>query len=328
MRILFLGNFRVDYCSEVHYSKTLAKMGHKVIQLQESEATGSHIIAECRLHKPDYFFWVHTHGWNTPGIDDALSYMKACGITTFGYHLDLYTGLDRKPQMHDYVTKMNHFFTVDKLMADWLNEDPNSTTRGHYLPAGVFEDECYLAKPDYKRFPHEVVFTGAKGYHPEYPYRPQLIDWLHKTYGERFAHYGGGGRPVQRGADLNTLYASARVVVGDTLCIGFNYPYYFSDRLFEVPGRGGFMVFPFIKGVELMYNIPFELCTYTYGDFAELKHIIDMAIEDNGTRESVRDAGHKRVKESHTYTLRLKTILEILENERNTSSKVANTSVS
>ena len=37
-KIVFLGNFRVDYSSETHHANTLESMGHKVIRLQESEA--------------------------------------------------------------------------------------------------------------------------------------------------------------------------------------------------------------------------------------------------------------------------------------------------
>lgn len=318
MTILFLGNFRVHYCSEVHYSRTLMKMGHKVIQMQESEVKGDDLIREAKQYKPDYFFWVHTHGWQTPQLDNALLYFKGAGIPTFGYHLDLYVGLERQPRVYDYIAKLDYFFTVDKVMADLLNLDSAVRTKVFYLPAGVFADECYMAEPDYVRFPHPVIFTGAKGYHPEYPYRPQLIEWLHDTYKDQFAHYGNGGKPVQRGHDLNTLYASAKVVVGDTLCLNFKYPYYFSDRLFEAPGRGAFMIFPQITGIEMMYDPFKELMLYKYGDFADLKKKIDYYLNHEVERKQIQILGHERAKGSHTYTHRLTQLLEILEKEKAT----------
>lgn len=85
MRILILGNKRASFCSEVHYWKTLLKMGHEVIFLQESEATGQDIIQHQDINA---FFWIHTHGWHTPEIDEALKTLKERGIPTFGYHLD------------------------------------------------------------------------------------------------------------------------------------------------------------------------------------------------------------------------------------------------
>lgn len=305
MRILFLGNFRVDYCSEVHYSKTFTKLGHEVIQMQESEATGEHLMSH---HGIDMFFWVHTHGWVTNGIDKALQYFRLNNIPTVGYHLDLYMGLQREPQLNEYVTKVDHFFTVDKLMADWLNVARE--TKGYYLPAGCFEDESYLAEPNYEKYPHEIIFTGSKYYHPEFTYRPLLIEWLQKTYGERLAHYGGGGLPGLRGHELNVLYASAKIVIGDTLCKGFNYPYYFSDRLFEVPCRGGFMIFPYIKGIEDVYEVGTEIVCYKFGYFDELKENIDFYLVNNERREAIQLAGHQRAKNSHTYTHRLKQLLK------------------
>ena len=38
-QIVFLGNFNVDYSSESHHAKTLEKLGHTVIRLQEGVAT-------------------------------------------------------------------------------------------------------------------------------------------------------------------------------------------------------------------------------------------------------------------------------------------------
>lgn len=308
MKILFFGNFSVDYCSEVHYSKTLKNLGHEVIQMQEGEATYVQLIAAQNI---DLFFWVHTHGWATKDIDRTLQHFKDNNIPIVAYHLDLYIGLKREPQMEEYVTMVEHFFTVDKLMAIMLNE--HTQTKGYYLPPGVFKDECYIAEPNPNKYPHEIVFTGSRHYHVEWPYRKQLIEWLEKTYGDMFAQYGGGGLPVLRGHELNVLYSSAKIVIGDTLCIGFKYPYYFSDRLCEVPGRGGFMIFPDIRGIDSMYNIGKEMVTYKYGDFEELKEKIDYYLANNAERESIRIAGHNKTKNSHTYTNRLQKILETLK---------------
>lgn len=306
-RILILGNKRSDHCSEVHYWKTFLKMGHEVIFLQESEVSGVDIIRNSNV---DCFFWIHTHGWATHGIEGALQFLKERGVVTFGYHLDLYMGLKRESQLHEYVTKLDHFFTVDKLMVDWLNE--NSNTKGHYLPPGVFEDECYIGKADYVKYPHEIIFTGSLNYHEEYPYRKKLINWLKETYGLSFGHYGGGGLPGLRGDELNNLYASAKIVIGDTLCKDFVYPYYFSDRLCEVPGRGGFMIFPYIRGLELMYDIGREIVSYKFGDFQQLRDLISLYLSDDKQREEIRLAGHRRAKASHTYTQRLQSLLDTL----------------
>jgi len=158
---------------------------------------------------------------------------------------------------------------------------------------------------------HDVIFVGSKGYHPEHWYRPALIEWLEKTYKDRFARYGGdSSNGVVRGHRLNRLYASTRVAVGDTLCINFDYPWYLSDRIFESVGRGAFTIFPYIYGLETFFEIDKEIVTYTFNDFEELKSKIDYYIEHDEEREKIRKAGHERVKREHTYMHRWEQILK------------------
>lgn len=312
MKIVFLGNFQVPFTSESHYAATFEKLGHTVLRLQEPMVTTDRIWQECL--NADMFFWVHTHGWDLKGqrtMAEVLRKLRGRNIPTVAYHLDLYMGLRRWNEYHDHdYFKVEHFFTVDSLMADWLNQ--NTDTKGHYLPAGVFEPECYIAEKD-DRFKYDVVFVGSRRYHQEWQYRPRLIDWLERTYGDRFAHFGNDGKHMVRGDELNRVYASAKVVVGDTLCINFDYPDYWSDRIYETTGRGGTIIHPYIKGLEREFVDRKELLFYQYGDFDDLKTKIDELIHDDKYRESIRMAGHERTKRDHTYTQRLQTIIEVVK---------------
>ena len=307
MRVAFLGNFLVDYTSETHHAKSLGSLGHEVRCLQETTATPDQIRAAAA--DAELFVWVHTHGWHTPEIEAALADAVNRNIPVITYHLDLWKGLDREKDMETdpYWRVLTDFFTCDKLMADYLTD--NTTVKGHYLPPGVYGPECYLAEPTQQ---FDVAFVGSYQYHPEWPYRPQLIDWLKNTYGDRFRHYGGGGMFSVRGDDLNRVYANAKVVVGDTLCLGYNYPYYWSDRLFETAGRGGFQIFPRITGLTDHLAEDKEVVLYNYGDFDELRQKIDYYLEHDTEREAIRLAGHERTKSEHTYAHRWQQILESL----------------
>jgi len=66
-----------------------------------------------------------------------------------------------------------------------------------------------------------------------------------------------------RGEALNQIYANAKIVVGDTLNLDFKYPWYSSDRLFEVTGRGGFMIYPDIEGLDTFFERDKEIVFYT-----------------------------------------------------------------
>jgi hypothetical protein len=307
MRIAFLGNFAVAYSSETHHARSLETLGHEVIRLQEP-STAVSVITEQAL-RADAFVWIHTHGWDTPGIDFALRAIKNAGIPTLTYHLDLWWGLQRQKDVRSSpYWDLDHFFTVDKKMADWLTD--NTPVKGHYLPAGVFDEECFISSEP-SPFANDVIFVGSRGYHPEWPWRPQLIDWLRNTYGSRFTHIGGDGDSgTLRGAALNAAYSGSKVAVGDTLCLGFDYPWYASDRLFEAPGRGGFQIFPRIKGIPELFDGTMEF--FNFGDFDGLKDLIDYYLEHDQGREALRTMCHEHVKTHHTYVQRWETILETI----------------
>jgi hypothetical protein len=309
MKIVFLGNFGVDYSSETHHKKSLESLGHQVTPLQETQASSELVLEESM--NADMFVWVHTHGWETPGnlkMDQVLSYLKRANIPSVTYHLDLWLGLQRQSDLHkDSVYKsIEHFFTVDKKMAEWFNE--NTEVKGHYLPAGVFAPECYMAQPEPPY--NEVIFVGSKGYHPEWSYRPELINHLAQKYGPRFQHYGGDGLGVVRGDKLNQLYADSKVVVGDSLSLNFDYPGYWSDRIYETTGRGGFIIHPEIDGLETQFEYGKEIATYKFGDFEELDKQIDYFLEHDEERETIRRAGFERTKKDHTYAKRWETIID------------------
>lgn len=309
-KIAFLGNFRVDYTSESHHCKTLESLGHQVFRLQESEVDTKTVYDTAS--KCDLFVWVHTHGWVTRGkygMEEVLRRLKLKNIPTMTYHLDLWFGLQRQKDLsRDAVyTDIDHFFTVDRQMADWFNK--NTKVKGHYLPAGVFDQECTY---DPQRLVNEVVFVGTRRYHQEWEYRPKLIQWLERTYKSSFKHYGIGGLKSVRGADLNHLYASTKVVVGDSLCLNFDYPDYWSDRIYETLGRGGFLIHPLVPGLDKEFKDKEHVVFYKYNDFKQLKSLIDYYLSHDLEREKIRQAGHEFVKNNYTYKHRWQTILKEL----------------
>ena len=313
--IVFLGNFEVSYSSENHHAKSLESLGHTVCKLQERTIKDSFVLQQAM--NSDLFIWVHTHGWVTPGrlgMGYVLEELKKANIPTMTYHLDLWFGLERQKDLEedDFYKTIGHFFATDKLMADWFNK--NTNVKGHFLPAGVYDKECYIHE-DYNKdeFDYDVIFVGSKRYHHEHKYRAELIDFLRRMYGKRFLHVGGDGDTgTVRGNDLNRIYAKSRIAVGDSLNIDFNYPYYTSDRLFESTGRGGFTIYPRIKGLEEYFIDGEEIVFYEHGNLEDLKSKIDQYLDDNSTRELIRLNGHERTKQEHTYIHRWATIMKEL----------------
>lgn len=316
MKIVFVGNFDVDYTSETHHKKSLETLGHTVVALREGKTTGEEILEQAI--DSDMLVFVHTHGWKTEGLplETVFRALRRANVPTVTYHLDLWFGLQRQKDLDDdpFYRTIEHFFATDKLMADWFNT--HTDVKGHFLPAGVYHDECMLFSKQ-NNVDYEIVFVGSKNYHPEYPYRPQLINWLRSTYGSKFLHVGGDGDTgTVRGMALNQIYANAKIAIGDTLNIGFNYPWYSSDRLFESTGRGGFTIYPDIEGLDTFFERDKEVVFYKHGDFDNLKSKIDYYLEHNEERESIRLMGHSKTKREHTYLNRWQTIIETVCNEK------------
>lgn len=309
MKVVFLGNFDVSYSTENDFVKTYKKLGHTVTPLQENRTTTSTILNECR--NADLFHYVHTHGWETKGKHSMEYVLEHLNCYSISVHLDYWRGLAREKDVGNHpFWKTDFVFTADGGSNEWYREQG---INHYYSPAGILEDSCYLGKQDDK-YNLDVVFVGSKGYHPEWSYRPQLIDWLEKTYENRFARVAGDTKyGTVRGNYLNDLYNSCKVVVGDTLCLNFNHPDYYSDRLFETVGRGGFIIFPYIKGIEKMFKLGEELITYEFGNFDQLKELIDYYLVHKEERDIIRFAGMERVKNEHTYTHRLSNILKTLK---------------
>lgn len=310
MKFILYGNGDLPWCSEVHYKRSLEALGHECTILQENRIP-TDIVLRAAL-QADALIWVHTHSFRNLGhvpMDQVLHTLKTAGIPTIAMHLDLYVPLRRWQEYEGSpYFKTEYWFTVDKLMADLLNE--RGETKAHFIPAGVLEDECYISdQPSVHA--NEVVFCGSRGYHSEWPWRPQLIDWLRQTYGHRFTHVGtDGDTGALRGDALNRMYANSKVAVGDTLCVNFDYPYYASDRLFEASGRGGFQLFPYITGIDDWLTDGEHLRFFKFGDFDGLKALIDYYLEHDDERETIRRAGHEHVKANHTYRRRWETILD------------------
>jgi hypothetical protein len=225
------------------------------------------------------------------------------------YHLDLWLGLSRQRDLRrkPVYLYIDHFFTVDKKMAEWFNKQ--TSVKGHYIPAGVYDKECTYTPAAPKE---EVIFVGSKTYHPEWPYRPKLINFLSQTYGARFNLYGREGLGIMRGQDLNNLYASTKVVVGDTLCPEFKYADYWSDRIYETLGRGGFLIHPYIQGLEKEFEDKKHIVFYEYNNLKQLQELINYYLENDKEREKIRRSGHELVKNNYTYKNRWEAILKEL----------------
>lgn len=318
LTIAYIGNFEPEHSTENHVRQAAERVGHTVVPLQENtRETWAELQAlERGGSVPDVVLWTRT-GWDWPACAGwtweeatgqqaaAMEHLAALGIPTIGFHLDRWWGLDRTGQIYD-----EPFFRVDLLCtADgghvlcWAEADVNH----FWLPPGVLLAECEREpRPNFKCEP--VIWMGSwQHYHAEWlPYRRQLIRTVKGRHRNRFGLYPR--RQGIRGQGLTDLYATAKVVVGDS-CLAGGITHYWSDRIPETLGRGGVLVHPAVVGIEGHYTPGEHLLTYELDDWDGLLEQIDWALTNPAEADEMRAAGREHVMAHHTYEVRIEQAL-------------------
>jgi glycosyltransferase involved in cell wall biosynthesis len=317
--IVYVGNFDlVSFSTENHVAKSLEDLpfGLGVLRLQENKVTTWDIQRWVSLLSKRPILFLYTRTWKIEGnVWELWKWLKEKNIPTVSFHLDLYVGLARETSIiHDPFWHTDYVFTADG--------NPRSQQlfrelgiNHFYLKPGVLADECYLSNTVVDE-PLEVIFVGTTDYHEEWPYRRELIKFLSKTFGRRFRTFGGSSETI-RGHRLNTVYANAKIVVGDSLCPHFQHSHYWSDRVYETLGRGGFLIHPYIPGMEKEFRNHEHLVYYQYGDFNQLRLLIQYYLLQTEKREKVRRAGQEWVKTKCTYKHRMQTLFETVFSRTN-----------
>lgn len=308
MRVAYLGNFDVSHSTESHIAQAWENIGHSVTRIPEQRCEWATLPAVVEGH--DLFLWTRTAGFDPPHKDEvqpqALSKIRCPKV---GYHLDRWWGLDREWWIDDsaFFTDTDFICTADG------GHDDDWARKGitHYwFPPAILEAETVLGTPD-RRYTADVVFVGnLTDYgHAEWaPYRQALHVFLRERYHGRFQVFPGRGRPQIRGRDLANLYATVKVVVGDSCLVG-EPARYWSDRIPETMGRGGYLIHPHVEG---LLDVHPKLDTYPLGDFDRLGVKIDLALSQPGYRTRNAAANREQILAGHTYETRMKRLASLL----------------
>lgn len=312
MIIAYIGNFVPEHSTENHVRQAWENQGHKVVRVQEGEqAQWETLIA--RLKDVDLVLWTRTAdlaakvGHRTQWR--MLAEAARLGKPTVAFHLDRWWGLDREATVwEEPFFRCQYVITAD----GGHQEQFESVGVNHiWLPPAVSFGETAWGEFN-PAFASELAFVGSwrPGYHKEWTHRPQLVDYLNRSFRNRIAFWPKQNQPSVRGKDLRDLYASTQVVVGDSCLVG-DATHYWSDRIPETVGRGGFLLHPYVEGIEDHFDIGVHLDTWTVGNWKELGEKINYWLSHPEEREIVAAAGREHVQAHHTYDTRVGQILEV-----------------
>lgn len=330
LRIAYIGNFVAPHSTENHVANALEYNGCYVERAQENDLNTWGRLRDL-LHSPeapDLILWTRT-GWNWTelGLTDAAARLMQTtllldasrrGVPVVGYHLDLWIGLARERQLFE-----EPFFKADLVVTADGGHDHHWESVGinHlWMPPGVSRAEAQVGT--YREdLASPLTFVGSwdGGYHPEHQHRHELIRWLKANHRSRCSFWPQPGRPAVRGQALQDLYASVDVVIGDSCFAGSGLASYWSDRVPEVIGRGGFLVHPRVPGMDAHFTTAqagtpgsmadAHFMEWDAGDWDQLGESIEWALGNPDERRAIALRGREHVLAHHTYEVRMEQLM-------------------
>jgi len=279
VRIFYIGKFRHSYNTERYVQWALEQEGVEVHQWtcnphngrRDKERRGlglQTLIDRVEYLEPDVILFSKFAPLCT---SDLLSWCRQRGILTVCWLWDLYWGYrSRKPAQ----------FHADLLFTTDGGHNQRFSRYNHrVLRQGIHALEHVICPSEPVR---DVAFVGGLFGHPK---RARLLSWLQNTYRGRFKHY-----MHTRGLALNKALARVKVVVGDS----YPSPNYWSNRIYEILGRGGFLLHPETIGLDEEFIAGKHYVDYkrpgNRAGWQALQGLIDYWVTHDKEREQIRQA--------------------------------------
>ena len=306
LNIIYIANFHVTSVGEPEIARALERLGHKVDCFQDDQYTPLELKEKIAAGNYDFLLFAKLKIGNDMEI---MKFIRDCPIPTVCWVFDLYWGYRLWARIKDKPSPVfvaDIVFTTD---GGHLEEWENSEVNHFCLRQGAEVDEMYFGKPDPDQTA-EILFLGTKVNWHGWQYRPMMIDKLTHRYGRRFLHTGKRGNI--RHKELNDLIASAKIVIGDSV---FSENYW-SNRIYEMIGKGAFLISPDVPGLEKEFTYYKHFIPYTIRDFDGLFAKIDYFLEKPEERRKIQEAGLEHMKKNHTYDHRVVDLLKVLKEQK------------
>ena len=293
MKIALIGKFSLMH-DEEYIACSFEKLGHEVVRIEQAfqPRTAMQVIED---EMPDIVIWgklnyrEHTKFF--------IKMLKDMGIKTVCWLFDLYFDYHR-----EFMVSSAPYFKADLVVTtDDGHENRWKDLKINHkcVRQGIYDDGCFLMP--FQEPIHAVVFVGSDN--PVFPERKRIMWKLDKDFD--FKWYGKRDTNEVRGTELNELFSKSKVVVGDS----FYSPYYWSNRIVETLGRGGFLIHQEVEGLKEEYP---DLVTYKRGDYDDLKAKIQYYLEHEDERREIIRKNFELVKSRYTMDKKCQELLTCL----------------
>lgn len=294
-KIAFIGEFTQNW-NEEGIAKSFEKLGIKVIRFQEEGFNTNEALKRIADESPDLVLMAKLK------VDDRLFFfkeIKKLKIPTASWTFDLYFGHRREEKIDiDPIFRCDFVFGPD---GGNVQRFRDKGINYHLLRQGIYDEYCYKGKYR-KEFAGDVTYVGGM----QYGHREVMCEYL-KKYGLK--RYGRLVTTHVRGDDLNDLYASSSIIIGDSLPS----PRYWSNRLYETLGRGGFLIFTDIEGLNEEYEPYKHFIPFKFYGFKSLGEKIEYFLKHQDERIKISEAAMDHTKKHHTLLNRCQQFLDIVK---------------
>jgi len=292
MIIGLIGKFN-NLHDEEYIARSFEMLGHRVIRIEQTQGE-DYIHRKIVLTQPNILIFTK---WNYGAVGfDAIKRGREWGMKTVCWLFDLYWNYEREYRItKDSYFKADYVFTTDGGNDDkWKAMKINH----HCVRQGIYEPECKILQLE---DPQGIAFIGSEN--PFFTERTEMIRRVEKNY-PNFRWYGKNNTNAVRGMDLNKIFSRIKIIIGDSVPS----PQYWSNRVVETLGRGGFLIHRNVEGIKEEYP---NLVTYD-GTFEDLKKKIDYYLEHEDERLSIIKKNHALVKSKYTMDKKCKELLNYI----------------
>jgi len=309
MRIIYLGQFANPFSdtTEKHIKYAFEKLGHQVIPIDEKyfHREKNRILEEIYYENADLFFF-HKGGWRwkqTPQqLVNFLTYVTCKKAFWFFDKI-----ADKTAEQLPTGERILREIWIDLVLdfVDYGFVTDGTFVRRHKYPnlyvlrQGI-GDETISYKGQFRpEFAKDITYLGRV-----YGVRGEWVKALKKEFGDKFEVFNN-----VFGENLKDCLASCKITLAPY------YPaddYYWSSRIYQMIGNGGFLIHPKLEGLKEEGWI--EGKHYVgYKTFPELVEKIKYYLKHDEEREKIRKAGYEFCVKNFKYTDRVKKLLEICQ---------------
>lgn len=288
-RIAIIGKFKLLH-DEEYIARSFESLGHEVLRVNERLLTHQ-ICGSIDDFNPDIVIWTKLMVTEAHLVRQHMEkYTSVCWV------FDLYWGYER-----EYRLTTHPAFTADYVFTtDGGNQDrfEQAGINHRCVRQGIYKEEAIL----YPRTPSDkVIFVGSdNALHPGRFKQNSFVDgrFNYKRYGHRDTN-------EVRGLDLNKLFAESAVVIGDSVYS----PHYWSNRVVETLGRGGFLIHQEVEGLKEEYP---HLVTYERGNFEDLADKITYYLNHEDERVDIIQKNFEWVRDNYTMDKKCQELLNYI----------------